>query len=309
MNDLYSIGEIAALTGISVDTIRVWERRYGRPAPVRLPSGHRRYTQGELGWLRLVAEALALGFRPGHVVRADGRELEHLLVRGRQEEAEGPEIRALLALVRGMRPRELRSELLAGWRSLGPKEFLAACLSPFITRVGHLWAAGELEVRHERLVSEVLNDLLRELRSALGPAREGPLVLLATLSGERHALGLGMVELACALRGVPCQALGTDVPGDQIALAALELGARAVLISVSLATAGAETDRRLRELATLLPQGTTLVAGGRGIRDGAGRRCRGVRHLRGFGELEEWLEELRAPAPAERGKPLSVEHA
>ena len=61
----YSIGEIAERTGITVDTVRVWERRYGRPVPVRLPSGHRRYTEDHLVWLRRVAEALALGRRAG----------------------------------------------------------------------------------------------------------------------------------------------------------------------------------------------------------------------------------------------------
>ena len=42
-------------TGIGRDTLRVWERRYGRPEPIRLPSGHRRYTAEQIRWLRRVA--------------------------------------------------------------------------------------------------------------------------------------------------------------------------------------------------------------------------------------------------------------
>ena len=38
--------------------MRIWERRYGRPEAVRLPSGHRRYTDAQVTWLRRVAEAL-----------------------------------------------------------------------------------------------------------------------------------------------------------------------------------------------------------------------------------------------------------
>ena len=35
-NDLVSIGRVAELCGISVATLRVWERRYGKPVPTRL---------------------------------------------------------------------------------------------------------------------------------------------------------------------------------------------------------------------------------------------------------------------------------
>src|SRR5918997_2770373 len=38
-----SIGELAARTGVSEGTLRMWERRHGFPVPERLPSGHRRY--------------------------------------------------------------------------------------------------------------------------------------------------------------------------------------------------------------------------------------------------------------------------
>ena len=65
--NLHSIGDVAEATGISVDTVRVWERRYGKPKPVRLPSGHRRYTDAQIRWLRRVAEALAHGNRPSKV--------------------------------------------------------------------------------------------------------------------------------------------------------------------------------------------------------------------------------------------------
>lgn len=292
MKDLYSIGEIATQTGISVDTIRVWERRYGRPEPVRLPSGHRRYTREHLSWLRRVAEALALGNRPGVAVRAGDAELAKLLVHGAEARPDDPVIAELLRHVHEMSALELRRDLHAAWRELGPQAFLAGRLAPFLTQVGELWAGGELEVRHEHLVCEVLHDLLRELRDALGAPCEGPLVLLATLAGELHSLGLHMVALACAVRRVRCQVLGTDVPNDQLACAAVELDARAVLVSVSLATAGVETDRRLGELVRLLPDGVGLFVGGRGARGGVRRGPRGLRYLEDFRQLDDWLAEL-----------------
>jgi DNA-binding transcriptional MerR regulator/methylmalonyl-CoA mutase cobalamin-binding subunit len=296
-----SIGEVAAQTGLSVDTIRMWERRYGRPRPVRLGSGHRRYTSEQVHWLRRVAEALSFGYRAGQVVRASTEELDLLLSRGLREGACDPEVSELLAHVHAMRPKELRADLLTAWRSLGPGEFLTRRLSPFVVQVGRAWADGALEVRHEHLVSEVVHDVLRELTASQGAAPEGRPVLLATMTGERHTLGMRMVALACAVHGVPRMVLGADLPPEQIARAAVELDARAVLVSVSLATAGPETERRLRALRRALPEELPLVVGGRGLRPSK-RPPRGIEYLREFEDLDAWLASLsndvEEPEPA-----------
>jgi len=39
------IAEVSRRTGISTETLRIWERRYGFPQPDRRPSGHRRYSE------------------------------------------------------------------------------------------------------------------------------------------------------------------------------------------------------------------------------------------------------------------------
>jgi DICT domain-containing protein len=42
------MGEMAARSGVSEGTLRMWEARHNFPVPVRLPSGHRRYSQLDL---------------------------------------------------------------------------------------------------------------------------------------------------------------------------------------------------------------------------------------------------------------------
>ena len=44
----YAIAAVSRLSGISCHTLRVWERRYGFPVPVRSPSGHRRYDRDQV---------------------------------------------------------------------------------------------------------------------------------------------------------------------------------------------------------------------------------------------------------------------
>ena len=40
-----TIGQLAERTGLAPATLRMWEARYGVPAPRRLPGGHRRYSE------------------------------------------------------------------------------------------------------------------------------------------------------------------------------------------------------------------------------------------------------------------------
>jgi MerR family transcriptional regulator, light-induced transcriptional regulator len=49
-----SIGDVVAATGVGEATLRAWERRFGFPSPRREPSGHRRYSRGEVERIRAV---------------------------------------------------------------------------------------------------------------------------------------------------------------------------------------------------------------------------------------------------------------
>lgn len=56
-----SIGDLADRSGINEATLRMWEMRHGFPAPERLPSGHRRYSEQDLEAVRSVVRARAEG--------------------------------------------------------------------------------------------------------------------------------------------------------------------------------------------------------------------------------------------------------
>ncbi|HEX8099799.1 MAG TPA: MerR family transcriptional regulator [Actinomycetota bacterium] len=58
-----SIGEVSALLGIPVPTLRSWERRYGAPRPARTEGGHRRYTEAEVEQLRRIRDGINPGGR------------------------------------------------------------------------------------------------------------------------------------------------------------------------------------------------------------------------------------------------------
>lgn len=284
-----SIGDLAAATGISRDTIRVWERRYGRPKPVRLPSKHRRYTRDHVRWLRRVAEAMARGHRAGAAVRANDAELDEMLLGDATRHAEAPHVEQMLGHVERYDRAGLAAILEREWSARSPLDFLEACVAPLLIAVGRAWSDGRLQVRHEHFVSEVVQDHLRALRSGLPPVETGPTVLLTTMSGEQHGMGVQMAALLAAVNGVRTRVLGTETPREEILDAVKETGAEAVAISVSLSTGGVETDRHLADLRRELPDEVTLLIGGRGAR-GVRRGPRGVEYVDGLAGFDAWLK-------------------
>lgn len=60
---LLTIGELSERTGLSPATIRMWEARHGFPRPLRLASGHRRYTQDDVRSVDRVVQHKDAGVR------------------------------------------------------------------------------------------------------------------------------------------------------------------------------------------------------------------------------------------------------
>jgi methanogenic corrinoid protein MtbC1 len=273
--ELLSIGDICAETGLSTDVVRVWERRYGFPIPVRLPSGHRRYRREDLHQLRLMAEAVAQGHRPSVVVRAGEAALKRLLV-----PMDNPQVEALFKAVNGMDTDEMRRLLEESLRLLGWRAFLQQVVALLLDRVGMAWADGTIGVHHEHLLTEVLEDLLRQLRLEYRAAPGGGCVLLCTLPGERHRLGLLMAALAYAAQGVRTELLGIDLPVSSIAQAARTLKADRVAVSLSIQSSGETTRRLLMDLKDRLPAGCHLLVGGQGAM--RTRKIEGVARMTGL---------------------------
>ena len=59
-----NISAVERETGLSKDVLRMWERRYGFPKPVRDDNGERRYSAAEVAKLRAIKRLMDVGRRP-----------------------------------------------------------------------------------------------------------------------------------------------------------------------------------------------------------------------------------------------------
>jgi methanogenic corrinoid protein MtbC1 len=279
----YSIRVTSRLTAIELDTLRMWERRYGFPRPERTGGGSRVYSESDVEVLKLIRRAIDNGYRPGEVVGKPREELMQLILatseqprRATSPVARGtaqssadpagiaPSVPSLLAALGRDEVAEVRTGLRQCVQALGSKRFLTEVAHPLCIQVGEMWASGKLEVRHEHLLSECLSAQLRVMMSAYEDHEGAPRVLLSTLPEERHGLGLAMVEVYLAIRQVTPILLGVDTPAEQILKAARSHAADAVGLLVTEASDVEATAKHLRWMLAELPRRVALWVGGAG---------------------------------------------
>ena len=297
---MLSIGALSAATGVPVETIRSWERRYGFPVAERKPSGHRVYPLSVVPRVQLISKALARGLRAGEVVAASESALESFLVSlpslagdraavPRPPQAETLEPTGLLAALRGFDAVVLHRSFEADWARLGSLDFVQHRAAPFLQWVGEAWASGTLHVRHEHFASACLGDFLRTVRGPLDDRATGPIVALATLPDELHGMGLQMAAVVFAAAGWRVLMLGTNTPVDQIVAVAREAPIAAVAFSCALPRRKRTADQ-LRALRRRLPHAIPMLVGGAG----APAKIAGVEIFGDFANLDTWVRERAA---------------
>jgi DNA-binding transcriptional MerR regulator/methylmalonyl-CoA mutase cobalamin-binding subunit len=272
----WAIADVERETGIGKDTLRVWERRYGFPTPVRDAHGDRCYDAEQLGRLRLIRRLLDSGLRPGRVVGLPREALEALVA-----EHEGPPPdRAPVPATRSLQPwmdwlrqdqaQQLRQGLREAVRSRGLARVVDELVAPLAVAVGQAWVRGELSVYQEHLFTEAVQTVLREAIAQTDAAQirglQAPRVLLTTTPGEPHQLGLLMAECHLALEGCERLPLGPRTPVQEIVAATGRLRADVVALSYSLYTQRREVVDTLCALRERLPPAVELWVGGAGVR-------------------------------------------
>jgi DNA-binding transcriptional MerR regulator/methylmalonyl-CoA mutase cobalamin-binding subunit len=272
------IAAIERDTGLSKDTLRVWERRYGFPNPLRDAHGERLYTAEDLTRLRLIKRLMNKGLRPGKIIPLEVAALHTLLADNKAATETGSAAGdALIHLLKSHRITELRRHLKNLLIRQGLERFVMDTVVEMNTQVGDAWMRGQLAIFEEHLYSEQLQVLLRIAISQLDVPRKAPRILLTTLPGEQHTIGLLMVEAILTLEGATCLALGPQTPVPDIQLAIRAHKADVLCLSCSAAFPKTQCLNSLADLRHGLDAGVAVWVGGAGVPRGG--LTEGVRRL------------------------------
>ncbi|MDB4575520.1 MerR family transcriptional regulator [bacterium] len=261
-----SIGAVERDSGIARDTLRIWERRYGFPEPLRNDKGERMYPEGQLRRLQRIRRLLDQGLRPGKVVVLDDADLDLLEAELYPDDSPNESIEHILNVLQSSDGSELEETLSHIYQQQGMEAFITETVIPLLYTVGERWAKGKLQIFEEHLMSEVLTRFLNTEISSLQINSRKPRVLLATLPGEEHTLGLLMFAALLSARNINVTNLGGEVPLDQIVLAVDRLNADVLGLTFSAAYKYENIRSNINELRDSIPENVDLWLGGEGVK-------------------------------------------
>ncbi len=296
----YPIASAARLAGLSIDTLRAWERRYAAVAPGRGARG-RVYTEAQVARLRRLAALVRLGHTISDVAGLSDTQLEQVLERSHQVPAgpvtagQPPEpspvariIEAIDRFDQAAADREVAR--LAAFQA--SRTLVHEAALPLMREAGSRWHSGAWSVAQEHMLSATLRTVVAGT-ARLEPSPDGaPRLVFATPEGEPHEFGILAAAMLASAARLGVVYLGASLPADEIADASERVGAAAAVIGVTGGSAAAI--RQLPTLRRLVRPRTEVWAGGpTGLRSrvGAGARKRLVL-LETFEDYERHLNRL-----------------
>jgi DNA-binding transcriptional MerR regulator len=222
---IYNLKVVLKETGLAADTLRAWERRYGLPAPVRSPGGHRLYSQRDIEtvkWLiarqaeglsiskavdlwneqtssgtDLLADFVSLGF-----TASNGATLESL---------RGEWVSACMAFNEHLADKALNQ----AFAIFSPETVCTGVLQRGLSELGDLWYRNQATVQQEHFASALAVRKLETLIAAAPIPVRTQLVLIGGTPGEGHYFSIVLLTLLMRRRGFPVIYLGANVPLTQ----------------------------------------------------------------------------------------------
>jgi MerR family transcriptional regulator, light-induced transcriptional regulator len=263
----WNITSVERDTGISKDTLRMWERRYSFPRPKRDAVGERLYPIEQVEKLRIIKRLIDASFRPGKIIALDIAALRELASQSASVKAQSPLhnealVVEFMAMIKNHQIEVFRRGLAEHIAKHGITKTIKDLIAPLTYNIGEAWRAGNLEIFEEHLFTESVQVVLRNAINTVPRQTKHPRVLLTTFAQEPHGLGLLMAESIFALEGCSTLSLGVQTPMWDIVQAAMRQKVDIVALSFSVAMNRQQVQDGLRELRHQLPPSIEIWAGG-----------------------------------------------
>lgn len=273
-----TISAVERDTGLTKDVLRVWERRYGFPAPLRDGNGERLYPPSQVERLRTIRRLMDAGHRPGRLLTLTDAELLSLSrrrsahVAGASDGAAntltagGARVAALLGSAMDGEAERMEQAMNAALLQHGLPGLIAAVVLPLMEQIDDARLRGEISPCTERLCREQIRRVLQSARNLVAAtpppdASSGqppPPALLATLPHDSDDLPLLAAEALLLGEGMRCLSLGVQVPVADIAAAAGQWRVAVVVPSFAASLSPKTAIASLEALRDALPPATPM---------------------------------------------------
>jgi methanogenic corrinoid protein MtbC1 len=287
MQALYPIRAVSKITGLSLDTLRVWERRYQAVVPERSERG-RQYSAEQIERLLLLNQLVQKGHAIGGIASRPEDDLRGLLSGQPNRSFPIPKapmdmLSPVLKAIENFEPVGASDELSRLAAVLSPRDLIYLVAVPLMREVGLRWHDGTLAIAQEHLIWQMLRTMLGNMMRLFRPSSPAMKMILATPAGESHEFGILAAAMLASLAGVEPVYLGPNLPAREIADAARRTSANVVALSITFPSD--TTQDELNNLAEAMPEDAELWVGGAGSTK---------LDLTRFGRKTLWIQDLPA---------------
>jgi len=287
MQTRYPIRAVAKITGLSLDTLRAWERRYQAVVPERSDRG-RQYGPAQIERLLLLGQLVQKGHAIGGIASLTDQDLKNLLSRQPSQPAPEPEpladiLAPVLSAIESFDSARAGDALSRLAAVLSPRDLVYQVAVPLMLEVGIRCHNGTLAIAQEHMLSQMLRNLLGSMIRLFRPSNPAMKMVLATPAGESHEFGILASAMLASVAGIEPVYLGPDLPALEIANVAQRVSAQVILLGVTVIEEN--TAEEVRRVASAMPEAGELWVGGASSAD------LDLTHL---GRKTVWIKDLPA---------------
>jgi DNA-binding transcriptional MerR regulator len=270
------IGSLSKVTGVSVHTLRAWEKRYKLVGPRRTTTGRRVYSQADIQRIQLLAKLVSSGHQIGSIADLSNDSLIGMLKDLGESTADRglAVIETLLPELVGYIERynieDFSHRMQKASQEHGSRTFILEVIAPLMKHIGDLVAKGSIDIAQEHAVSAIIRNFLNKIvfssvqeRVSKPHTLNG--VVFATQEGDLHEIGILMAAALTVLNGVKVYYVGPNIPAEPLAIAVRAFKAKTVVMgytSTAIFTQKNIQSNYLKKLDAHLPQRVEIYVGG-----------------------------------------------
>jgi len=291
---VYSIKDLAHLSGIKAHTIRIWEQRYSLFSPQRTETNIRFYDEDDLKLILNISTLRDHGYKISKIVELEP-EAVHQIVHEiyRDSDLLSDQIHSLTNSMIDIDEPAFLKILDQNIEKLGFEKTMTEIVYPFMNKIGILWLTNSINPAQEHFISNLVRQklIVKTDEIVIDPAQ--PLFLLFLPERELHELGILYANYLLRENGVRTVFFGQSVPLDSLEEVYHKLEPTHILTAMTTAPDPSEVQRFVNLLDKKFKDSRILITGSRVVGQDI-EITENMTILNSFNDLQPAIEEAKS---------------
>jgi len=259
---IYSIKELALLSGIKAHTIRIWEKRYDVFSPNRTNTNIRRYSEEDLKLALNISMLHTMGYKISRIAKMSDEDIKNTVINGNKY-VKPPSIpEAFFISAMNLDNIGFSNKLDETIEEKGVEWTFENIIVPFQRRMGLLWQSGTITPAQEHFSSSIIREKVIAQTDKLPKAAQGaPKILFFLPEGDLHELGILYFTYLAKKQGLDTIYLGQGVPLSDVISIGNTHQVNAFFLSIIKSLPEGETASLFHQLIAAFPKTIIMATG------------------------------------------------